>query len=755
MSRHPIARRTVPALSLLGLAVCGNLYAQVPSTQNDWGGIGLLQTPTARMAEEGEFAFTASHTSPYTRYNVMMQPFPWFEGIYRYANVSGVRYGPLAGDQNYKDKSIDFKIRLWEEGRWLPEVAVGARDIGGTGLFSSEYLVANKRFGQFDASIGLATGYLGSNGGISNPIGWIDDDFKTRPRASSDITQAGRFGLRYLLHGPVGMFGGVAWQTPWDPLLLKVEYDGHDYDDEVRVGRLDQDSRINIGLHYTPSPGVRMTLGWERGNELLATVAFRGNLKQARRQPRWLDPPKVPMRGESLRDEGPLQDSADAGNPAWASAASIATADSGADIPQDVGMVDATVAQSGYPLLPGHSWDEVRQQLRDNAGFHLRRVEVNDREVILHGNQVRYLYIAEGLGRAARILDNVVDPNVEWVTLEYNRQDMPIAQSSVSRSALAAYARRDIDLDTMARSVELNPPGASREGEIVYDRPMGSRFNWGVSPGLREIIGGPDGFILYQLTANATASWSFSRSTWLTGTVSADLLNNFDKFKYDAPSNLPRVRTDVRQYVTTSDVTIPNLQLTTVHPLGRDVYGMAYAGLLESMFGGIGGEILYRPLGERWALGFDANWVKQRDYDQRFSFRDYEVATGHATLYYDFGRERRVHVATSAGRYLAGDWGLTLDVSRLFDNGVTMGAWATKTNVSSEEFGEGSFDKGIYLSVPMDLLMPRSSRTRARLMWHPLVRDGGARLARQYSLYSMTGERDSRFFFDNLEYIDP
>ena len=743
--RSNVSRRMFPGLSLLSLAVCSSLHAEVPATQNDWGGIGLLQTPTARMAEEGEFAFTVSHTSPYTRYNVSMQPFPWFEGTYRYANVQGRLYGPLAGDQNYKDKSIDFKIQLWDEGRWLPAVAVGAQDIGGTGLFASEYVVANKRFGQFDASLGFATGYLGSNGGISNPIGWINEDFKVRPRASSDITNAGKFGMRYLLHGPVGVFGGVAWQTPWQPFLVKIEYDGHDYD-EIRVERLEQDSRFNIGLHYTPSPGVRMTLGWERGNELLATLVLRGNLKNAPRQPRFLDPPKVPLREEGV--QRPAQSASDA------QPASTPVADS--SLLSGASPVSSTEEpRTSYPLLPGHTWDEVREQLRANAGFYIRRVEINGNELILHGNQPRYMYPAEGLGRAARVLDNVIDPHVEWVTLEYNREDMPIAQSSVSRSALAAYARRDIDLATMARSVELNPPGSSRQGEVVYDLPLAQRFTWGVAPGFKQIIGGPDGFILYQLSANADATYNFSRSTWFAGVLSVDVLNNFHKFKYDAPSNLQRVRTDVRQYVTTSDVTVPNLQLTTVHALGRDVFAMGYAGLLESMFGGIGGEILYRPMDAPWALGFDANWVKQRDYDQRFSFRDYDVATGHATLYYDFGAERRVHVAASAGRYLAGDWGVTLDVARLFRNGVAMGAFATKTNVSSEEFGEGSFDKGIYLTVPMDLLMPRSSQRRATLMWHPLVRDGGAKLSRRYNLYSMTSERDRRFFFENIEYIDP
>jgi Bacterial putative lipoprotein (DUF940). len=743
MSRNTLRHRALPALSLLSLAVCGGLRAEVPATQNDWGGIGLLQTPTARMAEEGEFAFTASHTSPYTRYNVAMQPFSWFEGVYRYVNVAGVPYGPesLSGDQNYKDKSIDFKLKLWDEGRWLPAVAFGARDIGGTGLFSSEYLVASKRFGDLDASVGFATGYLGSNGDFRNPLRVIDDRFDIRPRPRG----AGEFNTQSMFRGPIGVFGGVAWQTPWHPLLVKVEYDGHDYGQEARPRGIPvvipQRSRINLGLLYTPRPGVRITLGWERGNELLATLTLRGNLKNSPRPARWLDPPKPPLRSEVARNTD-------------ASAGSNIPADATGSAPQGADA-EAIAASNNHPLLPGHTWESVDVELRRSAGFYVQKVEVNDHEVILHGTQLKYFYPTEGLGRAARVLDTAIDPSVDWVTLEYTRQNMPIAQSSVSRNALNAYAQGDIDLREMARHVEVNPPGSSREGEVVYEGPKGRLFDYHVSPGLNEIIGGPDGFFLYQLTANLHTSLRVNDSTWLTATTAADVHNNFRKFKYDAPSNLPRVRTDIRHYVTTSDVTIPNLQVTTVHALGRDLYGMAYAGLLEMMYGGVGGELLYRPVGQRWALGVEANWVKQRDFDQKFSFRDYEVATGHATLYTHFGDDGRVQVATSAGRYLAGDWGVTLDVSRMFRNGVVMGAFATKTDVSSAEFGEGSFDKGIYLSVPMDLLLPRSSQVRSRLMWHPLVRDGGARLQRKYSLYSLTGERDSHFYFDNIEYIDP
>jgi hypothetical protein len=210
------------------------------------------------------------------------------------------------------------------------------------------------------------------------------------------------------------------------------------------------------------------------------------------------------------------------------------------------------------------------------------------------------------------------------------------------------------------------------------------------------------------------------------------------------------VRTNIRQYLTTSDVTMPNFQLTGTKVLAPDVFGMAYAGMLESMYAGVGGEVLYRPYGERWAFGVDVNWVRQRGFRQDFALRGYKTVVGNATVYLNTGFHD-VTLAASVGRYLAKDYGVTLDVSREFDNGVRMGAYATLTNKSGKQTGEGSFDKGIYFSIPFDLLLPRSSRARASFMWEPLLRDGGARLNRRYSLYDMTSDRDSDLFEKNLE----
>jgi Exopolysaccharide biosynthesis protein YbjH len=161
------------------------------------------------------------------------------------------------------------------------------------------------------------------------------------------------------------------------------------------------------------------------------------------------------------------------------------------------------------------------------------------------------------------------------------------------------------------------------------------------------------------------------------------------------------------------------------------------------MFGGVGGEWLYRPLNSSLAVGVDANLVRQRDFEQRFTFRDYQVFTGHVTGYWQTGWEN-VLAKLSFGQYLAGDRGYTVDLSKAFSNGVRMGAYFTRTNVSAEQFGEGSFDKGIYVSIPFDAFFTKYTSDTATIMYNPLIRDGGAKLMRMYPLYNLTNMVDQQ-----------
>ena len=145
------------------------------------------------------------------------------------------------------------------------------------------------------------------------------------------------------------------------------------------------------------------------------------------------------------------------------------------------------------------------------------------------------------------------------------------------------------------------------------------------------------------------------------------------------------------------------------------------------------GEILYKPVTWPIGIGFDIHRVKMREYNMRFDLRDYETTLGHLSLYYDAGDMFSVEI--NAGRYLAGDWGVTTSIARQFGSGWEVGGYATLTDVPFDTFGEGSFDKAIYLSIPIDWLVSSPNQIKRRLTLRPITRDGGANLSSARSLY--------------------
>ena len=119
---------------------------KTPSFSN-YGTIGLIQMPTARMLPAGSLALTYSDIDPYQRGSFVAYPFKWFEASYQYTDVNNALYSDVAafsGNQTYKDKSFDAKFLLIQENKFFPAIAVGGRDVAGTGMFSSEYIVASK-----------------------------------------------------------------------------------------------------------------------------------------------------------------------------------------------------------------------------------------------------------------------------------------------------------------------------------------------------------------------------------------------------------------------------------------------------------------------------------------------------------------------------------------------------------------------------------------------------------------------------------
>ena len=711
---------TAPALvrrrlggTMLVLTAAAAIFAQGDAAAgdfvdlNDFGGVGLLQTPSARFMEEGSFGGGISVVKPYNQIQLFAQPLPFLEAVFRYTDVTDRAYGPVSfsGNQSYKDRSFAFKLRLLEEGPNTPALAIGVQDFGGTGVFGGEYIVASRRWYDFDLSLGLGWGRLGEGGDLRNPLSQLASRFdRDRTGTATASSTPGGSGAGRLFTGrTVGVFGGVQWQTPVDGLSLKVEYDGNDYSNERGTGsQIHQSLPVNFGADYAISDRFRAGIGYERGELMTFRISMRTNFETGSGPIKVLDPPSPPI---AVRDPATLNGEAPAPLPK-------------AEFDALLAAVTSALKEQGFTL----------------SAFD---VEPERRQVYLWIEQARYRSALTTTGRTVRATSAVLPAWIDRITVIGVDSGVESWRLAVQRSEFEKIAEYRGSPEEVRHSADLDPvqpahPDADAQGLVKVPA-----FSWDMGPGVRQQIGGPDGFYFGQILWRLFADVRLTKKLSLSSTISLNLLNNFEDIKLESDSQLPRVRSDIVDYLQQGQQAVTKLEanyITSIHP---GVYARLSAGLFEDMYGGVAGELLWRPHFRRWALGIDANVVQQRDYAVRFNFRDYRVATGHVNFFYSFPWYR-LRSKVSFGRYLAKDYGTTIELAREFKSGATLGAFATFTDVPARVFGEGSFDKGFFVSVPLDLFFQRSTRSYGNFLFRPLTRDGGQKVRDGIDLYGAT-----------------
>ena len=175
------------------------------------------------------------------------------------------------------------------------------------------------------------------------------------------------------------------------------------------------------------------------------------------------------------------------------------------------------------------------------------------------------------------------------------------------------------------------------------------------------------------------------------GVYGQDLYNDFTTNRA-SNSRIQKVRSDVNRYLTEGESGIDQLFFEYRGSLFRNFHYRSYAGILESMYAGIGAEFLYEQFASRWAIGLTLNGLKQQGFKKNFELLDYETVTGFLSLYYA-SPLYNFDFALHAGKYLARVDLPLFGVRRTFDNGYSIGAFFTRTDLPAELFGEGSFDR--------------------------------------------------------------
>jgi hypothetical protein len=663
---------------------------------NLFGGPGLIDMPYAVSAPDAELSYTYTRFQN-TRRNVLsFQMTPRLSASFRYSQLYDING---SGDPNAEviydyvfDRSFALHYRFVDEGRWNPAIAVGLNDFLGTGFFESEYFVATKTLTpRVRATMGIGWGRLAGVNSFDNPLSIFGDSWSERGARTTSNTGGEVEGVEWF-KGDAALFGGVEWQAT-EKLRFIAEYssDTYPYEDGYSFT---QNSPYNFGLSYQLSPNWTLGAHYLYGSELALQATFAVN-------------PLLPRAG-SGRDSAPLP-----------------------------------VVRRNDPAAA--SWDLDRSPAPD-AVLSARTGDVLEgQEITLHGLSVTgatanveienttYSINSQAIGRTARALSRTMPEDVQTFAITLVERGMPVTQVTVNRSDVETLEH---DLDgawlsyTRARIVDPGPGLNALPG--IYPR-----ASWSIDPYIAYSLFDPDAPLRVGVGADLSANWEPTPGLVFSGVVRAQVFGNLDDATRQSNSVLPRVRSESNIY----DKANPSIRrLTAAYYFrpGQDLFGRVTGGYLESQFGGISGELLWAPTNSRFAFGTEINHVVQRDFDQMLGFRDYEITTGHVSAYWDMKGGYLAQV--DVGRYLAGDWGATLSLDRVFDNGWRIGAFATLTDVPFDEFGEGSFDKGIRLVIPLDWATGLPRQDVSDLTIRPILRDGGARLDVDGRLYDVIHE---------------
>lgn len=632
---------------------------------------------------EGTVSFTLNRNDIWKYGTLTVSPFDWLEAGYFYYRPSDMIWGNKRGA--YLDKGFNVKFIYNSKKTNIPNFAIGLDDFSGTGLFTKEYMVMSQNFKNSVISLGVGWGKLSGKNSFKNPLSFISDGLIERPIRSDNYNLGGSLAYDKWFRGNASVFGGVEYFLPHlNGIKLKLELDTMDYFDLSGNNREDlnyeirnKDSDINFGISIPWNKYLNFDISFIKGNTLNLSFTYGITFNnQTSTKPKFkpdINTNKNTNGSKNIFYEDLLQNLNK--NRLLLQTSNLS----------DKGNLDISISTSDY-----------RNAIKSSSYA---------------------AYIAQKVAK---------ENNIKLKTINISHVNAGIETNKISYFA-NHFENKNVPYEIIRRYTNLDSgtPSGYMKNEFQPNINFPVIFS-SISPSVRSYIGDPGKFYFGGIDLNHNSEIQFSRNLILSSEFTYPIYNNFSDINYKPDSVMQHVRTDIVKYLKEDNIYINRMQLDYIWSPAKDIYSKITGGILESMFSGIGGEFLYKPFDKNYSIGYELFYVKQRSFNRRFGTQKYDTFTGHINFGYRFAKG--IESNLSYGRYLAEDHGYTLDLSRTTKSGFKAGIYFTRTNVSAETFGEGSFDKGFYFQIPIDLILNQYSGEYSTFKISPLTRDGGAKL---------------------------
>ncbi len=652
----------------------------VPATEikkvasGNFGLPGVLDLPTAKRLPDAELILTLQNHEHILATGVTFQALPRLGVSFRYAGLGSG--GNFAQGRLIWDRSFDAHLSILDEKKYLPAISIGLRDFIGTGWYSSEYIVGTKSIGNLELTTGLGFGRLAGRNSFSNPLGAFSSGFDQRGQV--DFGSGGTLGKINWFQGDAAVFYGMNYYFG-EKIIVSAEYSSDIMAQETSY--LNVNSPWNIGISYQLNDYISLSTQYLYGSQFSVTTQVS------------INPGRPPMLGGKELAPVPMR-------------------------------------LRGENALPvNKNYKDLIEKVFEADRFEVHYLKFEENTVNIVVTNTKFRSTAQALGRISSTLQRFSSDKIKFANISFYSQDLQVANYRIDLEKVTFEQLEP------AAPINKDPSIVAIDGEVLNITKNSPRFTWGVGPYLEHRIFNPDKPFSLETGIEAAAGYLITPGLKISGAVRKSILTNLtDNQRLDSGSQLPQVSSSWPLYdLAGQSGHIHKLALSYVKKLAPALYGRSHAGLLEPFFAGFGGEVLYKPAQSPIGIGVDIHHVRQRDYDMRFDLLDYQTTVGHVSLYYDAGGMFDIEV--NAGRYLAGDWGATATISRKFGSGWEIGGYATLTDVPFDTFGEGSFDKALYVSLPIDWIVSSPVQSRRRLTIRPITRDGGASLSSARQLY--------------------
>ena len=647
---------------------------------------GYFAMPSARTYDAGMFGFGFAYVPPYHIWSLAFQFFDHLETTGNYWVFHGIpdsAFGHLGfGDSAERAANMKFILLRKEDGfPFLPDLAIGWNDFMGTCRFNSFYVAATQEFLKYN---------------FEATLGWGNGRIK-------------------------GFYGGLAW-TPFrhfdfflKNLTLAAEYDANNYkkhSHEHPCGRTVK-SRINVGLQYTLWDLFRLSASTIRGDDWAGSVALTYNLGSSKGIfPKTKDPApySAPIDREPLGIQRSRQE--------LAQELAYAFQEQGFDL-YNLYLVPEPCGKDSL-------WMKI----------------VN----------VRYREEEDVRSRIEYVLSALVPSNISTITAVTEADGVPIHEYRFRREDLKRFAEGKLgpnEFSVIAPTREASHRPSDYDSALLYQR---RKRIWILTfrPWFRSYLGSsrgkfkyevglalnPEGYLFDEIYYNICGTYTIKSSAF--DIDSQDFLN---------PSRIINVRTDSILYNQSNSFHLDQAYLQKSWNIGQGWFSRLALGYFEMAYAGLALEALYYPVHVNWAVGFStAGLLKRSYYGVGFQhkirkltsegpiFLPYHGFQYFVDFYYQY-KPLSLDFKVSAGQFLARDKGIRIEGGRTFLSGLRVGLWYTLTNADDHVNGSRYYDKGFSITMPLDLFLNKSSRTRVGYAMSAWLRDCGGIAATGKQLY--------------------